>query len=98
MSVAKTLVMQSGEVSPEVAAGVFYQERRALLSSLTFLLTAAAAGPLDSEDATGPTALVAQFVGELLAERCNGSPAVVSRLLTLIKVHFSNLSMEASLL
>lgn len=71
-------------MSAEVAAGVFYQERRALLAALKLLLSAAAAGP---DAAGGPaTPVVHQFVGSLLAERRGGRSALLSRILSLVQV------------
>lgn len=74
---------QRGEVSAEVAAGVFYEERRALLAALLALLAAAAEGA----EAGGGAArsAVQRWVGGLLGERQGARSALLARLLELIQ-------------
>ena len=68
-----------------MAAGVFFQERRALLTALKMLLAAAAAGP--EAAAAAPAAAVAQrFVSDLLGERRGARSALLARLLELVQV------------
>lgn len=82
-------VIQRGEVSAEVAAGIYFLERRALLAALRRLLQAAAAAPADAAAAPEVAEAVAGFAEKLLQQRQDGRPALVARLMTLVQVRIA---------
>ena len=80
----KPVSLQSGEVTAEVAAGVYFQERRAVLLALRRVLQAAAAAAAGL--APDVADCVAAFACGLLEQRRDGRAALVGRLLTLVQV------------
>lgn len=76
--------LQRGEVAAEVAAGVYFEERRGLVGALHRLLQVQALpGPEPSQEIS---AVIAQFNDGLLSLRANGRSLLVSRLIELIGV------------
>lgn len=76
--------MQRGEATAEVAAGLFLEERRALVGSLHRLLQAQA---LPTADIPAPlAAALAAFNADLLGQRMGGRTVLLARLIDLIKV------------
>ena len=75
---------QRGEVAAEVAAGVYFEERRGLVGALHRLLQVQALpGPEPSPEVAN---VIAQFNNGLLSLRSNKRSLLVSRLIELIGV------------
>lgn len=77
--------LQRGEVSAEVAAGLYFEERRALAAALHRLLQVHVlpGAELPPEVAEA----IVHFNHGLLSARSNGRSILVSRLIDLITVH-----------
>jgi len=74
---------QRGEATAEAAAGLFLEERRALVAALHRLLQAQALPAADAEPALA--AALAAFNADLLGARAGGRSVLLSRLIELIK-------------
>jgi hypothetical protein len=76
--------LQMGEVSAEIGAGIYFEERHALLASLWRLLQMQALAAVD----VGPDLfrLITSYNRELLSAQANGRAVLVARLVELIKV------------
>lgn len=74
-----------GEVSAESAAGIFFEERRALLSVLHLALQTQALPPDDGVD-TAVMAALCSFNDTLLAHEADGGSRMLKHIVHLIKV------------
>lgn len=81
---------QRGEVSAEVAAGLYYEERRALLGTLWRLLQARVLESGEQPQHVGLHRVLQHFCEQLLGAGPDGRLPFLGRLLHLIKVHFSS--------
>lgn len=78
-------IAQTGEVSAESAAGIFFEERRALLSVLHLAMQTQALPPDEGMDATVMAALCS-FNDALLAHEADGGSRLLKHVIHLIKV------------
>ncbi|KAK9829639.1 hypothetical protein WJX72_007011 [[Myrmecia] bisecta] len=74
---------ERGQVSAEAAAGIYFEERRALLATLWTLLQATALPAQDLDDSVNQ--MITDFVLDLLAQRINGHAQLLTRLIDLVK-------------
>ena len=84
--------LQRGEVSAEVAAGVYFEERRGLVGALHRLLQVQALpGPDPPQDVSN---VIVNFNNGLLSLRANGRSLLVSRLIELIGVGLDQMMLD----
>ena len=88
----KVPCLQRGEVSAEVAAGVYFEERRGLVGALHRLLQVQALpGPDPPQDVSN---VIVNFNNGLMSLRANGRSLLVSRLIELIGVGLDQIMLD----
>jgi hypothetical protein len=90
------LTVQRGEVAAEVAAGLYFEERRALVAALHRLLQVHV---LPGSELTADVAdTIIRFNHGLLSARTSGRSILVSRLIELVAVSFMLLGLAWAML